>query len=288
MMLTLFSTREVVTGIYLILFLVLLISKKPTRDSVVGLIRAACKKNLVIPFAFLIAYSCAMTYLLSKFSFWKNTYIKDIAIWTIFAGVPMCFNAVGMGAESHYFRKTIVDNIKLTALVEFFSGTFTFNFGVELIIQPVITFFVVLQSFSETSDKYKSLRKPLAWIVSIISLIILICTIKAAIGMYPNLNAIDMLISFLTPLVFSILFLPMAYLLALYAKYEIIFIRMSFKEPSDKHLRIKHRLAVIKACKLSFKRACRFEKKCVPKMYITQSEDKFDELVGAFVSGKAE
>ena len=285
-MFTLFSTREVATGIYLSFFLVLLVSKKHTRDSVVGLIRAACKKNLVIPFAILIAYSCTLTYLFSRFSFWKNVYIKDIVIWTIFVGVPMCFNAVGMGAESHYFRDTIVDNIKLTALVEFFSGTFTFNFGVELIIQPVITFFVVLQSFSETSDKYKSLRKPLAWIVSTVSLIILICTIKAAIGMYPNLNAIDMLISFLTPLVFSILFLPMAYLLALYAKYEIIFIRMRLKEPSDKHLRTKHRLTVIRVCKLSFKKAYRFEKECVPKMYSTQSKDKFDELISAFVSVK--
>lgn len=286
-MFTLFSTREVATGIYLVIFLVLLISKKQTRDSVVNLIRAACKKNLVIPCIVLISYSCILTYLFSRISIWKNIYIKDIAIWTIFAGVPMCFNAVSMSAESHYFRSIIIDNIKLTALVEFLSGTFTFSFIVELIIQPIITIFVVLQAFSETRDEYKPLRTPLSWIVSIIGFIILICTIKAAIGMYPLLNAIDMLVSFLIPPVFSVLYIPMAYLLALYAKYEIIFIRMSFKEPSDKHLRTKHRLTVIKVCKLSFKKVCCFEKECVPKMYITQSKDKFDELISAFVSGKA-
>ena len=285
-MFTLFSTREVVTGIYLILFLVFLISKKPTRDSVIGLIRAACKKNLVIPCIVLISYSCILTYMFSRISILKNIYIKDIAIWTIFAGVPMCFNAVSMNAESHYFRNIIIDNIKLTALVEFLSGTFTFSFVIELIIQPIITFFVVLQAFSETRDEYKPLRNPLSWIVSIIGFIILICTIKAAIGMYPNLNAIDMLVSFLIPPIFSILFIPMAYLLALYAKYEIIFIRMGLKEPSDKHLRTKHRLTVIRVCKLSFKKAYRFEKECVPKMYSSQSKDKFDELISAFVSVK--
>ena len=53
------------------------------------------------------------------------------------------------------------------------------------------------------------------------------------------------------PIVYLILIIPLEYILELYSKYELLFVRMSFKEEKDKKIQRRHRWLVIKVCKLS-------------------------------------
>lgn len=146
-----FSTREVVTCFYILIFTVYVFFSPPIRSSVINVIKSACTVKLVIPFIFMITYAALIVYALTQTSFWKWIYIKDIVIWMLFAGVPVCFNAVSKNIEEHYFRSIIIDNLKFLVLVEFFVGTFTFNLVVEFIMQPVLVLFI----FVGGSCRYK-------------------------------------------------------------------------------------------------------------------------------------
>lgn len=281
-MLDVFSTREIVTGLYLLLIFLILLCNKKIWKSFIPVVKAACTKKLVIPFIALFVYGGLLTYFFRNMPYWKNVYIKDIIIWLITVGIPISFRAVGRGTEEYYFRNIFVDNFRLTAMVEFIVGTFTFSIWIELIMQPVIAFFVLLQTVSRFKREHIKLKKLMDWILTFIGFLILTFTIRAACGMYQEMNAVDTIVTFCVPIVFSVLYIPIAYLFALYAKYEIVFIRMSFKEPKDKKIIMKHRTAVLNACTLSIKKVHRFERECISNMYISMKQEMFDEIIDNF------
>ena len=87
------------------------------------------------------------------------------------------------------------------------------------------------------------------------------------------------MVIFTMPIVLSVVFIPLAYIYALYTKYQELFIIMQFKEPEDKRTRIMHRLEILKACKMSYKKVKKFRRSGVHKMYTQLSKQEFDEII---------
>lgn len=198
----------------------------------------------------------------------------------LFAGVPICFNATNRQLEEHYFRNILIDNLKFTALVEFVTGTFTFPIIGELILQPLLVFFVILES--SLMKKTEATKKVVDGLIGIAGLIIIGLTIKSIADSIGEIYFVDILVGLALPIILSIIYLPAAYFFALYAKYEILFLRMGFKEPDDKKLKINHRIKVIRLCKLSYKKVCRFLYEYLPKMYVRMSAAEFENILDEF------
>ena len=76
--------------------------------------------------------------------------------------------------------------------------------------------------------------------------------------------------------------IPLEYILELYSKYELLFVRMSFKEEKDKKIQRRHRWLVIKVCKLSVHKVLLFQKKYWYKMYSKMSVEGFEKLIEEF------
>ncbi len=275
-----FSTREVAIFVYAIGLLIYLLIHKKAKSIVVPVIKAACKIKLIVPFLIVISFAAVFTWVCTFLPFWDWVYIKDIIFWTLFAGVPVCFNAASREMEKHYFRNIIIDNLKFVALVEFFTGTFTFHIILELILQPLLVIFMILQS--TLIKKTEKVKKIIDGLVGILGLGILALTIISAINSIGSIQFIDIIVGLALPIVLSTLYLPVAYFFAVYSKYEILFLRMGFKETDDKKLRRKHRFEVMRCCKLSYKKVSRFLYEYVQKMYVKMSATEFQTLIDEF------
>ena len=215
--------------------------------------------------------------------FWNNIYIKDIIVWFIFSGLIYCMNAVSREADERYIRKVLNDNLKLTIILEFIMSTFTFKIWIELLIIPITTVMVIMNAIAERKEEYKKVHKLLDIILAITGFWILYETIKIGIYEYKELDAMNTFISFMIPIVYLILIVPLEYMLELYSKYELLFLRMSFKEDKDKKIQRRHRWLVLKTCKFSVYRVLLFQKKYWCKMYSKMSEIEFNELINEFV-----
>jgi len=101
---------------------------------------------------------------------------------------------------------------------------------------------------------------------------------------YRTSQTIDLLVSFFIPIIFSLLYIPVAYAFAVYAKYDTLFMRMSFKEPDDRKIKRNHRIAVLTTCKLSIDQITRFEQEYIPNMYLSMTSMEFDNLIKNFKS----
>lgn len=277
-----FSTRELVFIIYLTILAFWVIAKKSIRDSLFDLIKFALSPKLLVPFTILIFYSSIIIYILHCLSLWDLAYIKDIILWILFSGVPVCFNSINSSVEDHYFKHMITDNITFAVLAEFFIATFPFNFLIELILQPVFIALISIQIRSKYREEYRAVTN---YFLSLFSLIIIGHIIIQVFKEYTQFNFIQTAITLALPLILSILYLPFAYFLALYSKYEILFLRMKSKLAHNK-LTFAHIYKVILACKFSYTKICRFTKESVKEMYVSMSETNFDLIISRFKQSK--
>ena len=270
-----FSTRELATafwvGAILIAVGMAIVTNKKIRQGFIGVLKCFFNRKLRKLWEIYFLYIGIITLMFSRSPIWKNIYLKDIILWTLFSGLTICMNAVAGEADEKYISKVLKDNIRFTVVTEFLLSTFTFSFWVELIIIPITTVIVLFDAIA--------VHKLLQDVMAFAGLCVILQTVRVGILEYRELNVINTLVSFFIPIVYLLFVTPLEYAFELYSKYEMLFIQMHFKEPSDKMVRRKRHLKVIKVCGLSVKRIMLFQKQCIPRMYISMPDVEFDLLI---------
>ena len=245
-----FTTREIAVAIIFAVIFIWLFSKKECRKGFANLLQACCKKVLLIPFALLLIYGALITYGITKLSFWNWIYLKDILLWIVFVGVPVCFNATKKNLEDHYFRNMVIDNLKWTAILEFIMGSFTFSLVGELILQLFLGMLILLQA-SCKEEKYAQLKKCIDWLLVITGIVLIGFTVKVAIAEFSKFGLVDSLVSLFIPLVFSVFYLPVAYCMAIYSNYNTLYVRMTIRNMDDSKLLRRRKVLTFICCGFS-------------------------------------
>lgn len=278
-----FSTRELATafwvGAILIAVGMAIVTNKKIRQGFIGVLKCFFNRKLRKLWEIYFLYIGIITLMFSRFPIWKNIYLKDIILWTLFSGLTICMNAVAGEADEKYISKVLKDNIRFTVVTEFLLSTFTFSLWVELIIIPITTVIVLFDTVAEHKSDAIAVHKLLQDVMAFAGLCVILQTVRVGILEYRELNVINTLVSFFIPIVYLLLVTPLEYAFELYSKYEMLFIQMHFKEPSDKMVRRKRHLKVIKVCGLSVKRIMLFQKQCIPRMYVSMSDSEFEALI---------
>lgn len=276
------STREWATLIWGCIFMLYVLCHREIRKSLWNVIVIFFDKKLRILWEIILLYVLTITMVFCYLPIWENIYIKDIIIWFLFSGLIYCMNAVSSEADETYIKKILKDNLKFTMILEFFMSTFTFNIWIELAIIPVITIITVMNVIAERKEEYKNVHKSLDSVLAIAGFWIFYETIKIGINEYKQLNIINTLVSFIIPIAYLILIIPLEYALELYSKYELLFLRMTFKEEKDKKTKIRHRVAVICSCRISVRRVLLFQREYMGRMYVKMKDNEFEKLIREF------
>lgn len=278
-----FSTRELATafwtGIILVAVGMAIVTNKKARKSFIEVLKCFFGRKIRMLWEIYFLYIGIITFLFSRLPIWESIYLKDIIIWTFFSGLTICINAVAGEADEKYILKVLKDNIRFTMVTELLLSTFTFSFWVELIIIPITTVIVLFDTVAEHKSDAIAVHKLLQDVMAFAGLCVILQTVRVGILEYRELNVINTLVSFFIPIVYLLLVTPLEYAFELYSKYEMLFIQMHFKEPSDKMVQRKRHLKVIKVCGLSVKRIMLFQKQCIPRMYVSMSDSEFEALI---------
>lgn len=278
-----FSTRELATafwiGVILIAVGVTIVTNKKIRQGFIGVLKCFFNRKLRKLWEIYFLHIGIITLMFSRLPIWKNTYLKDIILWTLFSGLTICMNAVAGEADEKYISRVLKDNIRFTVVTEFLLSTFTFSLWVELIIIPIMTAITLLDTVAAQKSEAVAVHKLLQSMIAFIGLCLVFQTVKVGIREYRELNMVDTLVSFFIPMVYLLFVTPLEYVFELYSKYEMLFIRMYFNEPRDKKVKRKRHLKVIKACGLSVRKIILFQKQCIPRMYVSMSDAEFEALI---------
>lgn len=291
-MLELFTTREIVAMFYIIscflVFIFLVTKKKDLRIAAFNVIKIACSSQISIFFILLLLYAILIIYGISHFSFWQWAYLKDIIIWVLFVGVPICFHSASKELEDHYFSKVVLNNLKLSVFIDFFLNTFTFGIITEFILQGILIFLSLLQAVSSTEEKYASAKKLFDALLVIISFAVFFQTIRVAIQTYSDYDIKEWIITLSIPLVFSILYIPIAFLMALYSRYQLLFLHLRFKDNNNQWvpLRNKDKVRVFLLCGPFLNNIVLFRNCYTRQMVKSISENDFGKIVNDYKASK--
>ncbi len=116
--------------------------------------------GLKIIFALMALYIILMVYWLNEIGLWKVHQLKNTIIWAVSVGVLFLFQHETIKKEPQVFlKKTIVDNLKVAAIIQFIVGFYTFNLVGELIMLPVLVGLGGTLALAQSDKKFNFFRK---------------------------------------------------------------------------------------------------------------------------------
>lgn len=274
-----FTTREISIGIYIVI--IIIIGWVKCRNELLKFFRCLMSIQLVIPFVMLVAYVSVIVYCSTRMFFWKWIYLKGILMWFIFVGVPFCFNAVQNVLPKHYFTREVTSNFKFVVLLEYITGTYTFSFPLEMFLQLLLAFLVIIGIFADSNsnknveNSNKVIKKFCDILLCLIGFIILYFSIKELISSINTIVYQDVAFDLVSPIVLSVLFLPVAYLLAVFSKYQLIFVRMKCISITG----FRRKMMIIRSCGISLKKLRYFMPKTALGFYVGMDDEDFNNTV---------
>ena len=281
-----FTTREVALAFWLTITLIVLLIVENIRKNIIIFIKRLITIKIIIfyliPIIYSIFFSFCLYECLLNTDLWRTEYTKSVLFWTFFSGLPLCTYVVSGGLETGYFKKMVLDGFRFTVFVEYLTGLFTFNLFVEIIILPIFSIFFLLHDFTKTEEEYSELKTLFSIIIGFILIGYFAFTGIVAYSTYQSLDIIEVIIGFSIPIILSIMFIPIIYLFALYAKYELIICKMKIKNYDGKNIEIFRIIKIFHACGLSYKKLNHFEKHYIKEMHSGMKENEFDGIIGKF------
>ena len=288
-MFKLFSTREIASGIYISLLFIWFISKKDGAKAVKSLIKTVVKPIIIVPVLFLLGYAALLVYGLQFIPLWEWILLKDIVLWVLFVATPICFKAGTRKLKAYPFKQMVIENFLFSAILEFFIGEFTFSLITELLILPIFTLIAILRDFDRENPKNKPYQKVYDGMATVAGLLLLFFTAKEAILTISKYGVIDLFVSFSIPVIFSVAFLPIVYVLAVTTKYHDLFVRLYIRNYMSKDGLVNKKRKVFIACGLSYRKLQRFEQaysKYISTICAANDDDSFFDFVKNFITLK--
>jgi len=250
--LNMFNTREIASGIWAIIFLFWALSNLEVRKSISNFIKILFNWKIVLTNLSIAAYLSLIVYILSKFHFGDISLLKDTILWYILSAIALCNQAVTESNNFSYFKNIIKDNFKIMLLLEFIVNFYTFNIIIEIILVPIVTLIALSATFADGKEEYKSAKKLLDVILIIFGLFIVFNSIYLIISQWNGFTNINTLESFFTPIIYTLAFIPFAYILKLISEYEIAFIKLSLKNIKSKRIKLYLKARILFLCNFDF------------------------------------
>jgi len=224
-----FNNREISLAIWLLILLIVFLSKKEIRASSLNVIKVFFGKKIFTIYLLMTVYVLLLVYFLYEIKFWNSALLKETIFWYFGVAFISLVNASKVNQDEEYFKKIFKDNLKLIVILEFITTLYSFSLIVELFLVPLLLFIAMLSAFTEVyKKKYYQVKKVIDTIFSLIGVLILVFAIyKIVTDIYSLVNIIN-LTSFLLPPILTFLFIPFIYLFALLMSYEVFFVRLKF------------------------------------------------------------
>lgn len=233
------NNRELSIAIWLTIAVVVALLVKSLRISLLHCAKSFFAFKLSILYLVMFLYIGVMLWVLNLIGYWGLSNYTGIVMWVVIVAFLTLFK-FGKAHKDNYFKETFRDNIKLIIVLEFIINLSVFSLPVEIVMLPFITFLAIIMEFSKNHKNAQVVHDIFAKALVIIGVGLAAYAAYQIFINFEELFTLETLGKFLTPILLSILFMPFIYLVALYATYEKLFLRIEyFIENKDKII-IKH------------------------------------------------
>jgi hypothetical protein len=213
-----FNDREKALIIWLVLVVVFFLISKTFRPTLLSLLKILFSIKIATVLLIMLAYISLMVFAAYAAHLWDFSLLKDTIIWSVGTAGVMFFNYNKVNTEKKYFKKVLLDNVKLAVFLQFIINLYVFNLIVEIILVPVLFIVGALLAFSGTKKEYKPIKTMLQLLLAIYGVSLIIYAILHVVSDFTDFATLYNLKDFLLAPLLTVSFLPFIYFLALYAR----------------------------------------------------------------------
>ncbi len=232
------TSRELAGILWLCIFAAWAGSLKGVRRSIGPLLKALFSPKLLVLFSVIIGYNVAVIWGLWRVGYWTPAMLYDTVLFIAIGGIGAASKAAtrGITYDRAFLVRTVLVNLELTALVAFLSDFFPFSFLVEfLVVIPLMTLLAMLIVVAEHRKGAEQVHRVLTWIQGFVGMLLLGYLAWRVVTGFTQLMHPAVLFELALPVIMSVLFVPVLFLVCTVFAYEDAFLVVSFKS-EDKRL----------------------------------------------------
>jgi hypothetical protein len=238
------DNRECAALLWLVIALLWILSRKNLRASVGSLLRAASHPKILLPIVAMFGYVALEVWLGFKLSLWRSDLMKPTLLWLAFTGLAMLFRFDRVPQERHFFRRSVMTALGITAFLEFLVNVAPMNVIAEIVLQPVVAVLAMIPVFAADKERCRSARKAAGILLAFIGFSLLGYTIHQIYSTWEGIDKQTLLRQLALPVWLTVGLLPFIYTLSLLANYELAFMRIDFAA-KDRKARWRAKLALL-------------------------------------------
>lgn len=129
------NNREIAVLLWFLAISIYILSSSrmtEVRNAFNGVITAFFVKKIITVLFFMVAYMAIVIYWLSELELWNFEQLKNTVFWSFSVGFMSLFKLEKIKQDKHFFKHSVLDNLKLLAILQFVIGVYTFSLSMRL------------------------------------------------------------------------------------------------------------------------------------------------------------
>lgn len=217
------NTRELAAVSWALVLVVLAFSLPQSRQSTIVAAKSLMKWKVLVSLGAYALFLFAVVFYSSKLGIWTPKMLGSTIVWFVVSGLVLYVNALTRGSKTvGFFRKHLLDTVRLTVVFEFVVNLHTFDLWAELILFPAIAFLVMLQAFAQAQKEGQAASNIVTGLLVFVALGLFIATVVSYVTDPGSYVLADVLRDFALPIWLALASIPFAYLAALLSGYETL------------------------------------------------------------------
>ena len=226
-----FNSREIaiVWWLLVISFYIFLSPKMAAvRTSFKHLISAFFVRQIMSVLVWMIVYVAFVIYFLDKIGLWNTGQIKNTVFWYMSFGITSLFKIESIKKDKNFFKHSIIDSLKLLAILQFVAGVYTFSVWIEILLVPALVLIGAMSAIASNDERYHQVKIFLDYCISIFGIILIVYTLYMLTTNFSDFANANTAYDFFVPTLLTLLYLPFIFLILIYSTYEQVFVRLKF------------------------------------------------------------
>lgn len=193
----------------------------------------------------MFCYVGVVVYWLAELDLWNAEQLKNTIFWCASVGCMSLFKLESIKKDKHFFKRSVIDNLKLLAVFQFVVGVYTFPLWIEILLVPILAMAGSMVSIAESDQKYHQVRSLLEHIFSLFGFLLIVYTIYKLTTDFAEFGKINTVYDFFVPPLLTFCYLPFIYSMLIYSTYEKEFFNLEQSISNERHVYLAKIYAIL-------------------------------------------
>ncbi|MGY5464337.1 hypothetical protein [Citrobacter koseri] len=232
------NNREIAIALWLVAISVYIFSSSKmatVRNALKGVLAAFFVRQIMSVLCLMVAYMVIVIYWLYELELWNFEQLKNTIFWCVSVGFMSLFKLKKIKKDKSFFKNSVLDNVKLLAVLQFILGVYTFSLWVEIFLVPILILFWAMLVITKTDREHNQVRAILEYSLTSFGVVLIVYTFYMLITDFGKFGQVKTAYDFFTPPMLTLLYLPFIFFMLVYSTYEQVFVRLRFSIKSRSH-----------------------------------------------------